>query len=160
MSLFEEHTLFWNHKRFQKTFYTADSGLPERLFNTGFSWLEAYHSKVSRAYDDSISWAFANKVENVEKGESIEVEISAEDVISFLKGMQLLYNDGSGTKEIVQFAGVDYANDLQTLCEIQHQDGSYSTVYPEMLNFIENPDIASIPQTSQQYCRACNNVEP
>ena len=74
--------------------------------------------------------------------------------------MQLLYNDGSGTKEIVQFAGVDYANDMQRLCKIQHQDGSLSTVYPEMLNFIENPDIASIPQTSQQYCRECNNLEP
>jgi hypothetical protein len=28
------------------------------------------------------------------------------------------------------------------------------------LTFIDNPDIASIPQTSEEYCRECKNIEP
>jgi hypothetical protein len=33
-------------------------------------------------------------------------------------------------------------------------------VDPETLNFIENPDIASILQTSEEYCQECKNIEP
>jgi hypothetical protein len=33
-------------------------------------------------------------------------------------------------------------------------------VDPETLNFIENPDIALIPQTLEEYCRDCTNIKP
>jgi hypothetical protein len=43
---------------------------------------------------------------------------------------------------------------------VRHSHNSVIHVDPESLNFIKNPDIASIPQTSQEYCRECENIEP
>ena len=53
-SLFEEHTLFWNKKQFRKTIYTANSGLPGCLFNTGYSRLDAYTTTIEAAYHNTI----------------------------------------------------------------------------------------------------------
>jgi hypothetical protein len=35
-----------------------------------------------------------------------------------------------------------------------------SSLTPEMLDFIENTDIAIIPQTSEEYCRDATNLNP
>ena len=40
---------------------TASSGLPECLFNSGYSQLEAFYTTISRFYDDKICWALASK---------------------------------------------------------------------------------------------------
>ena len=56
--------------------------------------------------------------------------------------------------------GPDYGPNMQRLCKVKRSDGSTAVVYPQMLNYIENPDIASIPQTSEQYCRECETVKP
>jgi hypothetical protein len=159
-SVFEEHALFWHGRKYHKTFRTANSGLPECLFNTGFSMLDTYTSQVTRHYDDKVSWAFANEVKDKSHVEGDKIEIGLEDATSFLQGMKLLYNDGSGTKDLVTFLGVDYVEDMQLKCQVQLSDGSKVLVYPEMLNYIENPDIASIPQTSDDYCRDCQNIQP
>ena len=43
---------------------------------------------------------------------------------------------------------------------MRKSDGTIMTAYPESLHFIENPDVASIPQTSEAYCRDCQDVTP
>ena len=159
-SVFEDHTLFWHGNQYRKTFHTANSGLPECLFNTGYSRLKTYTSQVTRHYNDSVSWAFTSESKEKSYVEGDKIDLCPEDTVSFLKGMKLLYNDGSGTKELVTFLAVDFIDDMQLKCQIQRSDGSQALVYPEMLNFIENPDIASVPQTSDDYCRECHNVQP
>ena len=84
-----------------------------------------------------------------EGGMSFEMPASVNDVISFMKGMKLRYNDGNGIQDIVTFLGVDYVDDMQMVCHIQRSDGTELLAVPQMLNFIENPDIASIPQTNE-----------
>jgi len=49
---------------------------------------------------------------------------------------------------------------MQIKCQIKLSNDSVILVDPESLNFIENPDITSIPQTSQEYCCKCKNIEP
>jgi hypothetical protein len=45
-------------------------------------------------------------------------------------------------------------------CKIQKSDDSVILVNLETLNFIENPDIASIPLTSVDYVCKSENIEP
>jgi len=45
--VFNDHILFWNHNQSKKTFMTALSGLPECLFNSGYSQLEAFSTTIS-----------------------------------------------------------------------------------------------------------------
>jgi hypothetical protein len=49
---------------------------------------------------------------------------------------------------------------MQLKCQIRLSDKSILLVDPETLNFIENPNIASIPQTLEEYCRDCMNIKP
>jgi hypothetical protein len=41
-SSYDTHMLYWNKKQFFKTFHTADSGLPECLFNSEYTRLLAF----------------------------------------------------------------------------------------------------------------------
>jgi hypothetical protein len=145
ISLFEEHTLFWNRRKYKKTFYTSQSGLPECLFNTGYSRLHSYASKVAAAYDDTIHWSFVSENMNALHSSSDE------DRVGFIHGMKLLYNSGNGVKDVVTFLGNDYVDGMQRRCNIQRSNGTTLLVIPETLAFIENPDIASIPETTEQF---------
>ena len=49
---------------------------------------------------------------------------------------------------------------MQLKCNIRLSDDSTKLVDPEMLNFIENPDIAIIPHTLEEYCRDAANLKP
>ncbi len=46
------------------------------------------------------------------------------------------------------FLGADFGKDMQIKCQIKLSNDLVILVDPESLTFIENPDIASIPQTS------------
>ena len=109
----------WNQKRFKKTFHTATSGLPECLFNTGYSKFNAYSTSIRNHYDDSISWAFVNKVHIIEDYEGDQVETKVEDSLAFLKGMKLIFNDGSGDKELIAFESIDFVDGMQQKCRIR-----------------------------------------
>jgi len=41
-SVFDNHTLFWDHRKFTKTFMTHSSGLLECLFSSGYSQLKSF----------------------------------------------------------------------------------------------------------------------
>jgi hypothetical protein len=74
------------------------------------------------------------------------------NLVSFFKDMRLKYNDGRGTQDIVTFLGADFVEDVQIKCQIKLSNDSVILVDLETLNFIVNPNIASIPQTSEDYC--------
>jgi hypothetical protein len=76
--------------------------------------------------------------------------------------MKLKYNDGQErTQDIVTFLGADFGKAMQIKCQIKLSNNSVIVVDPKSVDFIENPDIASIPQTSQEYyCEECENIEP
>ena len=48
---------------------------------------------------------------------------------------------------------------MQRLCKVKISDGWVAVVYPQMLSYVENPDIASTPQKSAQYCREFQTVK-
>ncbi len=78
----------------------------------------------------------------------------------FLQGMKLTFNNGNGTQDIITFIGVDFINGMQLKCNIRLLDDSTKLVDPEMLDFIENPDIPIILQTLEEYCRDATNLKP
>ena len=49
------------------------------------------------------------------------------------------------------FLRADFIDGMQLKCKIQQSDESEILVDLETLNFIENPDIAMIPQTFEDY---------
>jgi hypothetical protein len=65
--------------------------------------------------------------------------------------MKLRYNDGSGTRDIVTFLGADFVENMHLKCKIRLSNNLVILVDIETLNFIENLDIASIPETSEEY---------
>ncbi len=82
---------------------------------------------------------------------TIDVPLTLTNLVAFLQGMKLRYNDGSGTRDIVTFFGSDFVKDMRLKCKIKLSNDSVILVDPETLNFIENLDIALIPQTSSDY---------
>ena len=60
MSTFDEHILFWNNRQHKKTCIASTTGLPELLFNSGFSIYQGYLTKVQVHYNDNIHWAFTS----------------------------------------------------------------------------------------------------
>jgi hypothetical protein len=177
---YDSHTLFWDKARFNKTFHTASSGLPECLFSSGYSKLDVFSTMMSRVYDDTINWAFTSKdklrdlaqvnddssivgdnggiVYADDNGITLDVPMTLTNLTSFFNGMHLRYNDGKGTRDIVKFLGADFVDDMQIKCSVQLSDDTVLLVDPETLNFIENPDVASIPQTSDDYLRESANI--
>jgi hypothetical protein len=175
-SSYNSHTLYWNKKEFSKTFCTADSGLPVCLFFSGYSHLSASTSHLSKYYNNTINWAFSLQVKGMELaysddgdvvvmldsegGISFDMPISIDNVISFMKGIKLQYNNDNGIQDIVTFLGMDYVDDIQMVCHIQWLDRSKLLAVPQILNFIEIPDIASIPQTNKEYYDECHYLDP
>jgi hypothetical protein len=49
---------------------------------------------------------------------------------------------------------------MQLKCNVRLSDDSTKLVDPETLNFIEHPNIAIIPQTSEEYCRDAVHLSP
>jgi hypothetical protein len=76
--------------------------------------------------------------------------------------MELRYNDGSGTRDIVTFLSSDFVKDMRLKCKIKLSNDLVILVDPETLNFIENPDIALIPhpQTSSDYVQHSAIITP
>jgi hypothetical protein len=95
-----------------------------------------------------------------EGGVSFALSATVDNVLLFMRGMKLWYNDGNWTRDIIALLDIDYGDDMQMVCLIQRSDNTEFLVVPEMLNFIENPDIASIPQTNEEYYKECHYLDP
>jgi hypothetical protein len=146
-SSYESHTLYWNKKQFAKTFPTANLGLPECLFNSGYTRLSAFASHLAQFYNDKIHWAFSSKVKETdlasddngdvivtidsEGGVLFDLPVTVDDVTSFMRGMKLCYNNGNGVRDIVTFLGIDYIDNMQMVCLICRSDDSELLVVPE-----------------------------
>jgi hypothetical protein len=160
-------------------------GLLECLSNSGYSKLDLFSTTASKYYNNSINWAFASKdklndlLDDVDKNGDpipitqddvvvykndnevlIDLPLTLTNLISFFDGMKLRYNNGNGTRDIVTFIGADFVDDMQIKCKIRLSNNSTILVNLETLNFQKNPDIALIPQTSEEYCREIQSVDP
>ena len=108
---------------------TALSGLPECLFNSGYSQLQVFSTIISKFYDIKICLALASKEEvdelaNLDDngggiltiGEdevTLDIPLMLTNLVSFFKDMKLKYNDGQGTCDIVTFLGADFGKNMQ-----------------------------------------------
>jgi hypothetical protein len=104
-SAYDSHTLYWNKKQFCKIFHTANSGLPEYLFMSGYTKLSALASHLAQYYSNTVHWAFSSKVKDIELSTSDEGDIvvtvdseggisffmpdSIDNIFSFMEGMKL-----------------------------------------------------------------------
>jgi hypothetical protein len=179
---YDNHTLYWDKACISKTFHSALSDLPECLFSSGYSKLTVFSTMISKVYDDTITWAFASKdkihdlaqinggslivnddgvvVFADDSGITLDVPLTLMNLISFFTGMYLHYNDGRGTQDIVKFLGADFIDDMQIKCTVQLSNDTVILVVPVTLNFIDNPDVAFIPQTSEDYIHESVNISP
>ncbi len=103
------------------------------------------------ALDESAGLATVQGNGNV----SIDIPVTLTNLVSFFQGMKLRYNDGLGTRDIVTFLRADFVEDMQLKCKIQLSNDLVILVDVETLNFIENPDIALILETSEDYFWDC-----
>ena len=127
---------------------------------------------ISKTYNDTISWAYASKeklsdlndkndnspIINEEGGivftngatTTIDAPLTLSNLVSFFQGMYVKYNDGNGTRDVVQFLGADFVDDMQIKCEVKLSNDTIILVDPETLNFIA--------QTMDDYLREGNNI--
>jgi hypothetical protein len=137
---------------------------------------------ITNIHDNAISWAFASKdmlcalaqlddVDSIvndggaivyadDNGIVIDVPLTLTNLISFFDGIQLRFNDGSGTRDVVTFIGTDFVDDMQIRYKVKLSNDTVILVDPETLNFIKNPDIASIPETVEDYNPESKNISP
>ncbi len=80
------------------------------------------------------------------------------NLVSFFQGLKLRYNDGLATQDIVTFLEAYFVEDMQLKRIIQLSNDLIILVDVETLNFIENPDIALIPKTSEEYRWECRVI--
>ncbi len=144
--------------------------------------MEAFSTVIANVYDDAISWDFASKdklhaLAQLNDGDSIvndggsivyaddnsimiDVPLKLTNLISFFDGVQLWYNDGSGTRDVMTFIGADFVDDMQIKCKVKLSSDIVILVYPETLNVIKNADIASISRTSEDYHWESKDISP
>ncbi len=138
--------------------------------------MEAFLTRISKFYNDKFCWALASKeklkelADLNEDGDGVlkirdnkvilDMPVTLANLVSLFQDMRLRYNDRKGTRDIVIFMGADFTENMQLKCEVKMSNDTVILVDPETLNFIENPDIASIPQTSEEYCLEFKNIEP
>ncbi len=91
---------------------------------------------------------------------TLDVPATLENMVAFFQGMKLRYNHGLGTQDIVTFLGADFVEDMRLKCNIKLSNDSVILVDIETLNFIENPDIASIPETCDDYFQESTVIAP
>jgi hypothetical protein len=134
-----------------------------------------FSTTISLFYNDKICWALASKekvdelaaldnggaIVTIRENEiSMDIPLMLTNLVSFFKDMRLKYNNGRDTWDIVTFLGADSVEDMQIKCQIKLSNNSVILVDPETLNFIVNPNIALILQTSKDYCQDCKIIEP
>jgi hypothetical protein len=162
-SVFDDHTLFWDHGQFSKTFKTHSSSLPEYLFSSGYSQLQSFTTFLMPYYNDMDNWAYMaiskdKELAQLNDGKAIvsdegstliyisdnkiylDVPVTLTNLVSFFQGMHLRYNDGQGTQDIVTFLRADLLDDMQLHCKIQKTNDLVILVNLKTLNIIENPD--------------------
>jgi hypothetical protein len=116
-SVFDDHTLFWDHGQFSNTFKTHSSGLPECLFSSGYSQLQSFTTFLMPYYDATVHWAYTANSKDKELAQlddgkavvsedgsallyisanknSLDVPMTLTNRVSFFQGMRLCYNDG------------------------------------------------------------------
>ncbi len=91
---------------------------------------------------------------------SLDIPVKLTNLVSFFQEVKSRYNDGLDTQDIVTFLGADFVEGMQLKCKIQLSNDAIILVYVEILNFIENPDIASIPETSEDYLWESTVITP
>jgi hypothetical protein len=100
----DDHTLIWQHGKCSKTFKTHETGLlPECLFSSGYSCLEAFTATLAPYYNDCVNWAYTSKVKNKnlvasDDGQnivdlndnkiSIDVPVTVENMTTFFKRLR------------------------------------------------------------------------
>jgi hypothetical protein len=97
-------------------------------------------------------------IEFTNDGVTMDVPLTLTNLISFFDGMRLWYNDGNKTRDVVMFIGADFVDDMQIKCRVKLSNDMIMLVDPETLNFIENPDVVSIPQTSEEYSQESMHI--
>ena len=88
--------------------------------------MNAFSTIISKTYDDTITWAYAlkeilrdlnGKTDNspiinddggivFTNGDSTTIDVPL--TLSFFQGMYVRYNDGNGTRDVVQVLGADF----------------------------------------------------
>ena len=89
---------------------------------------------------------------------TIDAPLTLTNLVSFFNGMHLRCNDGKDTQDIVKFLGADFVDDMQIKCSVRLLDDMVILVDSETLNFIKNPDVESIPQTTDDYSHDSVNL--
>jgi hypothetical protein len=91
---------------------------------------------------------------------TLKVPMTLENTVAFLQNMKLRYNDGLGTPDTVTFLGTDIVEDMRLKCKIRPSNDTVILVDIETLNFIEDPDIASIPETFKDNFQESTVITP
>ena len=138
-SRYSTHTLTWSFGQFKKTFPTPISGLPELLFDEGFT---AFQSYCSKSGESSPSSAPAIIEYNASEKE--------DDNMLFMANESIKFNDGDGDVDIATYLGpIEHDSILKH--KIKRSNNLEFLVDREHLSSTTVPDIASIPISTEQY---------
>ena len=76
-------------------------------------------TNVQPYYDDQIHWAFTSaQTEASNQIEGSTIDISTEESLAFIDGMELVLNDGSNSKSLVTFKETIHNTNTGAQCKV------------------------------------------
>ena len=149
--------LVWDHGKYERHFTHDARSLPILHLNTGSRYYQAFCSRVSRAYDDIVHYAFSSSHSIIPS--DVETPLrsrkGASQVVTpdsdFVLGQDVLYTDDVGNQERVVYEGATPDGQWHTL---RKKDTSKIVTPSSNVKFLEQPDFGNLPSTPLDYIAA------
>eukprot|EP00986_Skeletonema_menzelii_P004558 scaffold1561_cov129-Skeletonema_menzelii.AAC.11 len=148
--------LTWDHGKHQRSFAHSDKRLPELLCEAGYGYFHAFTSRLRRAFDDKVHYAFSSAhtklVSPVATTPLPKVTPSTES--PFTLGEEVIYTDGSGNSSAVVYEGGSVnGNHI-----IRTEHGDRIVTPAPHLKALNQPDLTNVPRTPLDYCKEIKDV--
>ena len=152
-------TLTWDHGKHSRTFTHSDRRLPELVCGTGYGYFHAFTSRVKKAYDDTVHYAFSSAHTIPATPESAfqrAPQVTPSQDSPFTLGEEVLYSDGEGNTSAVIYEGESVnGNHI-----IRDEHGNRIVTPAPHLKAFEQPDLTNVPRTPLDYCQEIKDISP
>jgi hypothetical protein len=144
--------LTWDHGKHTRHFTHSDKRLPELTCDVGYGYFQAFATRISRQYNDTVHYAFSS-AHTVSPEPS---RIAPPPVTPFTLGDEYIYHDGNGRSEACVYEGesVEGNHILRT------SDGTKVITPASHIQEFNQPTITNVPTTPLEYCQEIKNLSP
>jgi len=144
--------LTWDHGKHTRHFTHSDKRLPELTCDVGYGYFQAFATRISRQYNDTVHYAFSS-AHTVSPEPS---RIAPPPVTPFTLGDEYIYHDGNGRSEACVYEG----ESVEGNHILRKSDGTKVITPASHIQEFNQPTITNVPTTPLEYCQEIKNLSP